>query len=438
VDREGQGASGGDPDDGSSDETEADGLRGWISPDDRLWRHPSESVSSFAPATRRGADGSTEQTRSGTWIIGGATACIALAVVAIGLAMVTTGPADQDGSGSTSDTAVLVGAPTTDPGLGAMAGSAAIAAMVSAIRPSTVALKVEGAHGTSVTTGLVAESGGIIVTTSRSLSGARSITVTEADGTREDAEVVGMDPITGLGVVRIADDLPPATFDSEDLPVGAVAVAAALTPGSAPDASPSSTVYAGTVLSTGQALGANAVTADFSATAVEAPLSDDDLGCPLIDRNGQVSGMLEMTKGKGASTTAVFLPADLVLGVTRQIVSSGTVEPGWLGVETTDADPTTLTPSGTVVTSASATDGARLVAVDDDSPAAYAGLDPGDIITGVDGHQVHSTAELRSRIYADPAGTDLAITFERGGATMTTWVVLAEPDGDDPGGGSSP
>jgi S1-C subfamily serine protease len=319
-----------------------------------------------------------------------------------------------------------------------MVGPAAIAAMVAAIRPSTVALRIVGAKGTSVTTGLVAESGGIIVTTSRALSGARSITVTETDGTHEAAEVVGVDPTTGLGVVRIDDDLPAATFDSQDLPVGAVAVAAALTQGSTPDATPSSTVYAGTVLSTGQALGANATTTEFSSTAIEAPLSDDDLGCPLIDRSGQVSGMLEMTKGNGASTMAVFLPADLVLGVTRQIVSSGTVDPGWLGVETADADPTTVTPSGAVVTSASATDGARLVAVDDDSPADYAGLDPGDIITGVDGHPVHSTAELRSRIYADPPGTDLALTFERGGTTMTTSVILAQPDGDEPGGGSSP
>lgn len=145
-----------------------------------------------------------------------------------------------------------------------------------------------------------------------------------------------------------------------------------------------------------------------------------------------------MTKGTGASTMAVFLPADLVLGVTRQIVSAGAVEPGWLGVQTADADPTTVTPSGTEVTSASATDGARLVAVDEDGPAADAGLDPGDIITAVDGYQVHSAAELRSRIYPDPAGTDLAITFERDGVTMTTSVILAEPDGDEPGGGSSP
>jgi S1-C subfamily serine protease len=429
---------GGDPDDGWSDETEADALRGWISPDDRLWRHPSESASSFAPTGPTAIDDSVERTRSGAWVIGGATACLAVALVAVGLAMVTTGTADHDGSGRPSDTALLVGAPTTDPGLGPMMGSAAIAAMVAAIRPSTVALRVEGAQGTSVTTGLVAESGGIIVTTSRALSGARSITVTQPDGTREDAVVVGVDSTTGLGVVRIADDLPAATFDSQDLPVGAVAVAAALTPGSTPDARPSSAVYAGTVLSTGQALGANAITTDFSSTAIEAPLSKDDLGCPLIDRSGQVSGMLEMTKGKGASTMAVFLPADLVLGVTRQIVSSGTVEPGWLGVETADANPTTVTPSGTVVTSASATDGARLVAVDEDGPAAYASLDPGDIIIGVDGHQVHSTAELRSRLYADPPGTDLTVTFERGGKTMTTPVILAEPDDDDPGGGSSP
>jgi S1-C subfamily serine protease len=438
VDREGQGAPGGDPDDGWSDETEADALRGWISPDDRLWRHPSESASSFALGGRSAIDGPIGRNRSGAWIVGGAAACLAVALVAVGLAMVTTGTADHDGSGSPSDTALLVGAPTTDPGLGPIMGSAAIAAMVAAIRPSTVTLRIEGEHGTSVTTGVVAESGGIIVTTSRALSGARSITVTEADGTRQDADVVGIDTTTGLGVVRIDDDLPAATFDSDDLPVGAVAVAAALTPGSTADATPSSTVYAGTVLSAGQALSANTITTDFSSTAIEAPLSDDDIGCPLIDRNGQVSGMLEMTKGTGASTMAVFLPADLVLGVTRQIVSAGAVEPGWLGVETADADPTTVTPSGTEVTSASATDGARLVAVDEDGPAADAGLDPGDIITAVDGYQVHSAAELRSRIYPDPAGTDLAITFERDGVTMTTSVILAEPDGDEPGGGSSP
>ena len=47
--------------------------------------------------------------------------------------------------------------------------------------------------------------------------------------------------------------------------------------------------------------------------------------------------MLEMTRGKGASTTAVFLPSELVLGVALQLVASGTVDHGWMGVEASDA-----------------------------------------------------------------------------------------------------
>jgi putative serine protease PepD len=441
VDEEDQGASGGDPDDGWKDEIEPDGLRGWISPDDRLWRHPSESAASFAgqPATPGEKLVAADRAHTGPWVIGGATVFIVVALVTAGLVMVTTDTGQQYGANVTAGTVSLIGAPTTDPGMGRLSGSKTVASMVAAIRPSTVALIIDGTHGEVRTTGLVAESGGIIVTTSRSLSGALSITAIEPDGSRHTAELVGVDPTSGLGVVRIDDDLPAATFDSDDLSVGQVAVAAALTPGRKADAAPSSTVYAGTVLSTGQALGADAITTDFSATAIEAPLSDDDLGCPLIDDSGQVSGMLETTKGNGTSTMAVFLPAELVLGVARQIVSSGTVDHGWLGVQASDAEPTTTTnSSGAVVTSASATYGARLDSIDNDSPAADAGLAPGDVITGIDGQQVHSTAELRTRLYPDPPGTDLAITFDRAGTTLTATVTLADAGSDAPGDDSSP
>jgi S1-C subfamily serine protease len=361
-------------------------------------------------------------------------------LVTAGLVIATTGGGDSDGTDAAPGHASLIGVPTTDPGVGPLAGSSALAAMVSAVRPSTVALRIKGSHGVIVTTGLVAESGGIIVTTARSLSGARSVTAIEADGSRQPADLVGMDPTSGLGVVRIDDDLPAATFDDDDLSVGQVAVAAALVPGSKDGSRPASTVYAGTVLTTGQALDADTVTSDFSATAIEAPLSGDDLGCPLIDSSGQVSGMLEMTKGSGASTMAVFLPAELVIGVVRQIVSTGSVDQGWLGIQTSNASsPTSKSSTATVVTSASSsTPGAVLDAIDSGSPAAEAGLAPGDVITGIDGDQVHSVAELRARLYPDPPGTDVAITFDRAGSTQTASVVLADPDGDEPGGDSSP
>jgi putative serine protease PepD len=438
VEGKDQGASGRDPDDEGGEELGSDDLRGWISPDDRLWRHPSESAAPFAgglPGPE--GDAPLNRVRSGAWIIGGATACLVLALVAAGLALVATGTAEQQSSDTTPETATFVGAPTTDPGVGPMAGSAAVAAMVSSIRPSTVALRIHGPTGTSTISGLVAESGGIIVTTDQALTGARSITVIEPDATRQLAQVVGVDPTSGLAVVRIDDDLPPATFDPDDPAVGQVAVATALEPASHGGAMPASVVYAGTVVSAGQALGADTITTDFSSTAVKAPMSHDDLGCALLDSSGHVSGMLEMTRGSGASTMAVFLPSELVLGVARQLVTSGTVEHGWLGIQSSDADATT-TSGGTVVTAASAADGARVDSVETGSPAAAAGLAPGDIITGIDGNQVHSTAELRSRLYPDPPGSSLSVTFERGGITLTTSAVLADPDTAAPGDGSSP
>ena len=91
-----------------------------------------------------------------------------------------------------------------------------------------------------------------------------------------------------------------------------------------------------------------------------------------------------------------------------------------------------------VVASASTSDGAQVVDVETGSPALFAGLEPGDVITAIDGDQVHSAAELRSRLYADPPGTDLAVTFEHDGASDEVSVVLADNDGDAPEDGSSP
>ena len=70
---------------------------------------------------------------------------------------------------------------------------------MASVRPSTVVLRIHrGGRVTSVT-GLVAESGGIIVTPSQGLTGARSITAIEPDGTREQAALVGIDPTSGSG-----------------------------------------------------------------------------------------------------------------------------------------------------------------------------------------------------------------------------------------------
>ena len=444
VDGEDHRGAGEDPDDSRSED--ADRLRGWISPDDRLWRHPSESASTGPVSPARIPPGAVEgHARAGLWTIGGATACIALVLVAAGLTMATTGSAGQSTPAVTPGQASLTGAPTTEPGMTQLANSAE-RAMLATIGPSTVALIIVKQTGRSVASGLVAESGGIIVTPSRALVDARSITVVEPNGSRQPAETVGVDQTSGLAVVRIADDLPAATFDDNDPSVGAAVLAVAMKPASQAGA-PLSREYAGTVLSSGLPLEGGGLTSGFAGTAVATPLTADDIGCPLLDRSGNVSGILEQVTQSGASTRSVFLPAELVLGVARQLVSSGVVDPGWLGVAGSDDDAVTSAPTLTATTTSSPASpvapsadpaGALVSSVDSGSPAAIGGLLPGDVIVAIDGYQVHSTAELRTRLYPDPPGTALDVTFQRAGTTLATSVVLGDNGTDAPGVGSSP
>jgi S1-C subfamily serine protease len=446
VDGEDQGTPGRDSGEGWDDEVDHESPRGWISPDDRLWRHPSESkatTTSFTPPPPPGTT-ARKSRRTGTYVAGGATACLVVALVTAALVMTTTARSDPDGA--VPGTATFTGAPTTEPGAGRAAGRSDVTDMVSTVRDSTVVLSVAKPTGTSTSTGLVVESGGIIVTSAAVLAGARSITVIEPDGSRQAATVVGTDRGTGLAVVHISDELPAASFDQQDPSPGTMAVAMAVEPDTRTKDVPVPSVYAGTVVSTGEAPGSAPTTSTmaastFAAIMLEAPLTHGDVGCPLLDSRGQVWGVLEGTRQLGSTTMSVFLPAELVVGVAQQLVESGRVEHGWLGLDTSDAQPATPVTTGSSALASHTTGGALLDSIDGGSPAAGQ-LAPGDIITGVDGEQVRSNAELQTRLYADPPGTTLNLTFLRAGRTMTASVVLASSDTNAnagaPGGAPSP
>jgi putative serine protease PepD len=108
----------------------------------------------------------------------------------------------------------------------------------------------------------------------------------------------------------------------------------------------------------------------------------------------------------------VFLPAELVRDVADQIVSHGWVVHGSLGVGVVDRAP------------GSGLDGAEVRSVTTGGAAALAGLQPGDVLVGVDGYSVRSAAELATRLYGDAPGSELRVTVERGDTTFDTVVVL--------------
>ena len=289
----------------------------------------------------------------------------------------------------------------------------------------------------SSTTGLVAESGGIIVTPSPGLAGARSITAIEPDGTRQPASVVGVDQTSGLAVLRIDDDLPAATFDDVDLPVGCDCRGRHHQARLEAHPVPSSLVYAGTVVSTGQAVGANADTAAFSVTSVRAPLAYDDVGCPLVAGDGQVIGMLEATRGRGSRPWPCSFPSELVLGVALQLVESGTVDPGWLGIGPATPTSGRRHPTATGVASSSTSDGARSICRRRQSGR----------VRGAGARGCHHRHRRRpgpfrcrapipslSRASGDRCGGDLRTRRHHPEVS----VVLADQDGDAPEAGSSP
>jgi serine protease Do len=205
------------------------------------------------------------------------------------------------------------------------------------------------------------------------------------------------------------------------------------------NAAPAPRVYAGTVLSSGRSLSVGSLGANFAPTAVATPLTDRDLGSPLLDSTGDVTGLLEAVSTSRGVTTSVFLPAEIVLGVVRQLVATGTVDHGWFGIQGDDANPTAATSAltATTVSPAATVEGAPVAAVENGSPAAAGGLQPGDLVVALDGQQVHSMAELRAWLYAEPPGTALAVTFERDGSVENTTVVLGDGTAA-PGDGASP
>jgi S1-C subfamily serine protease len=421
--------SGGDRDEDRFDGNEAEGMRGWIDPDDRLWRHPSEVGPSRAGETvghgiPAAIDGPFGRRGVAPWLICGSL-CVALVVASVAVIVADTG---EDTPNAFTSSFAVRSTPTTEPGSTSDLTGQSVNDAVADVRPSTVALRVARSGHVQTAMGLVVEDGGIVVTTARAVSGAKRVTVVEPDGSRQVAGLVGIDSRSGLAVLRVSDDLPVATFDNDDLTSGSMAMAVTVRPRHR--AQPAPLVYAGTVLSSGMSVAGNPVTAAFAATSVRAPLGANDVGCPLVDDQGQVVGMLEFTTQSDGSRVAVFIPGALVAGVARQLVASGQVDHGWLGVE---GPGTTTAASSTFVTapvSPAHPSGALLSAVVKDSPAAGAGLAAGDVVMAVDGAPVHSMSELMTRLYPDPPGTSIVVTFERSQATETVDVQLADPDTD--------
>ena len=270
------------------------------------------------------------------------------------------------------------------------------------------------AHGEG--SGVIVSEDGRILTNNHVIEGADSIRVKLSDGTEHTAAVVGADPEPDLAVLKI---------DASGLTAARIGVSPSLLPGDWVVAVGSPfgldhTVTAGVVSATGRAdVGLNTFE-DFIQT--DAAVNPGNSGGPLINLKGEVVGINSAIRtggGMGSNGVGFAIPSSTFKRVMDSLIADGRVHRGWLGVSTQP-----LTQDLAASLSAESPKGALVSEVVDAAPAAKAGLQPGDIITEVNGRAVASPRELVNAIGGLSPGDQANLKIVRAGSTESLAVHL--------------
>jgi putative serine protease PepD len=387
------------PDEGGesgSEETDSP-LRGWIDPDDRLWRHPSEVAGAsptrdvpflLNPPPRRNY-------RSAIMVLVGVGAVMA----AVAWVIVLLSPAsDHPLESATQDTAAN-GPLTTLAGVQNALPTAAVAT-----GHSIVELQATTTHGTVLLVGVAVAEGGVVATTADLLGGLQRIAMVGPGGKLQTASVVATDKTSDVALVNVPEDLPVASFaDDAGLASGAPDLALSFVPAGGHAVALRCT--SGAVTNVGAAIANGPASTMPSITSTPAPPVLIG-GEPLLNDDGAVLGILY--DADPGTSPLTFLPSDLVVGVADDLRSQDRVVHGWLGVQGTDA------PNGA---------GAQVAEVQSSGPASGV-LHVGQLIVAVDSTPVRTMAELRARLYVLPPGTSITLSVQQAAGTKVVDITL--------------
>jgi serine protease Do len=275
--------------------------------------------------------------------------------------------------------------------------------------------------------GVIISSDGYIVTNNHVVDGAKVVTVTLADGRELSARVVGRDPQTDVAVIKVsAKDLPAITFaPSHKVEVGDRVLAIGNPFGIG------ETVTTGIVSATGRRAGIGLKYEDFIQT--DAAINPGNSGGALVDVDGRLVGINTaiLTHSGGFQGVGLAVPSDLVSNVAQNLVTSGKVVRGYIGIGVQD-----LTPGLADSFGLAAHTGAIVTDVQPGTPGAKAGLRSGDVVTSIDGQPVDSAGRLSLIVGEAPPGTSESLDILRDGKPEHISVTTAvKPSGDRRDGG---
>ena len=261
---------------------------------------------------------------------------------------------------------------------------------------------------------------GYIVTNAHVIKNASEITITLVDDLELKAEVVGTDERSDVAVLRVKDGKLPAEIalaDSSKLQVGDFVIAIGNPFGL------QHTVTSGIVSALGRTGISRDGLEDFIQT--DAAINPGNSGGALVGLDGELVGINSVIlSGSGGNIGIGFaIPSNMVRSIMEQLIESGEVNRGQLGVTTLSLSPEFRKSLGL----ADDAQGALVSQVSEGSAAARAGIEVGDVITSVRGQAIKSNTELRNTIGMLKVGESVAIGLLREGKPRTVTAVLREP-----------
>ncbi len=268
--------------------------------------------------------------------------------------------------------------------------------------------------------GVIVRENGYILTNNHVVSGADELTVELSDGRKVTGEVVGTDPATDLAVVKIdAQGLQAASLGSSDeIRVGDWVLAIGSPFGL------EQTVTAGIISGKNRVqgiVGDGDGFEDFLQT--DAAINPGNSGGPLVNLKGELVGINTaiLSRSGGNAGIGFAIPVSLARPVLESIIKNGEVRRGFLGAQLEEINPDVVQKYGLSVNR-----GALINGVLEGQPAANAGIQPGDVVTKLDGRKIDDRTQLRNYIASRSPGDTVAMEIVRGDKTIQLQVKLLE------------
>ena len=273
----------------------------------------------------------------------------------------------------------------------------------------------------SAGSGVIVDAGnGYIVTNAHVIKNASEITITLVDDLEIKAEIVGSDDRSDVAVLRVRDTALPAEIklaDSSKVQVGDFVIAIGNPFGL------QHTVTSGIVSALGRTGISRDGLEDFIQT--DAAINPGNSGGALVGLDGDLVGINSVILSQSGGNIGIgfAIPSNMVRSIMEQLIETGQVNRGQLGVTTLSLTPEFRKSLGLTENA----QGALVSQVAEGSAAARAGIEAGDVITSVRGQPIRTNSELRNTIGMLKVGDSVEIGLLREGKPKTVTAVLREP-----------